>query len=67
MIDDEREAHALWRIRRLGLTVQRPNPGEWRVLGRHGGTLLHTTDLATLVLFSETFGGGQLPPVTKSA
>jgi hypothetical protein len=66
MTDDERERAALWRIKRMGLTVERPNPGEWRVIGRQGATLLHTTDLETFVLFSETFGGGQLPPITKS-
>lgn len=67
MTDDEQERQALWRIRRLGLTIERPNPGEWRVLGLRGGTLLHTTELATLVLFSETFNGGRLPPVMPSA
>lgn len=55
---------AFWRITDLGLTIEQTNPGEWRVIGKHGATLLHTTDMATLVLFSETFGGGQLPSAT---
>lgn len=67
MTDDEQEALAIWRIKALGLRIEQPRPGEWRVLGKRGGTLLHTTDLATLVLFSETFGGGRLPPITPSA
>lgn len=66
MTDEEREAQATLRIQRLGLSVRKEGD-EWIVTNADGFVLLRTEYLDILVLFSETFGGSQLPSATPSA
>ena len=66
MTNDEQQAQATARIQRLGLSVRKEGD-EWIVANADDFVLLRTEQLATLVLFSETFGGSQLPSATPSA